>query len=966
MTMKKALLRFLQLSLLALVLQPGLLHAREQALKLTPRIEVNPPQVTFAAPVRAWLQTHPVIRVGVWGASQPPVSVGVERGQLAGIDADYLSLLESTLQVHFDLIHYSSREEAINALNQGDVCMLAVWTPELSPHASVYASLPWLNDRAVIVTRAGQRLPDGNLPLLALDSQSLPGNEYAPDAFEDYYHAINSVAFGQANAQGFSHATASYLARNNQLENLWLLPHPSLGEFKLTFGVPRGEPQLLSAINNVLTHLPLVSRLRIAQGWGMDSEAVTGHPSLALTPAENAWSQQHPSITVLMDARREPLSFINQQGEPTGLALDVLRQISERFDLQFNYEVAQDDDQLTELMVKHPQALIASNLAVPGEAEVAAPSLAQSDPWLVTPAVLVMQRNTMQPTALHDLSGERIAIQRDNPLIPWLETWYPTLQLTLTDTVNEALQQVKDNQAHGAIASQFAVQYQLKRYPFQQLHQSLSLPVKPFSIGFAAQREDEPALTIVNKALQQIQPQRLMTLAGSWRDTLMAPDQKSARYFSPTFIAISMLLALIVVLLIGWWIGRLSHSLAALRERLNSNQTLIRQLQEAKAENDRVLEARNAFMKSMGHEIRTPLNAITGLLELELERLHSRNQHNENLQTVYESACSLLSITGDVFDIFRAEARDEQSRIRVVNLPSLLRSTVALFQQQAEEKGLRVDVTVDPSTPRVEFDPLLIIRIVSSLLRNAIKHSHHGEIQVLLRVDAPQQSGHLPLTIEVHNPGDGKLAARWEALQNRPTPEDDQRVWADSGFSMAACQRMSQDAGASLQVTSVPGESNTVSLHFSAVPMNAVHSVEQHSVKSAAKVLIVDDYPPARLLLTQQLKKAGYETISAVHGRHGLTLWQQHQQDIALIITDCTMPEMDGFEMSRAIRAVESKEQLAPTPIYALTAMSSFDAAEDCTNAGINACLTKPITPAELREILDRCLKCEETACETA
>lgn len=961
--MKNALPLYLLLSLLTLVFLPGLLHARGQALELTPRIEVNPPPVTFAANVRAWLQTHPVIRVGVWGASQPPVSVGVERGQLAGIDADYLSLLESTLQVHFELTHYRSREEAINALNQGEICMLAVWTPDLWPLKSVHASLPWLNDRAVIVTRAGQTATGTSLPLLALDNQSVPGSDHAPEAFEDYYHAINSVAFGQSTAKGFSHATASYLARNNQLDNLWLLPHPSLGEFKLTFGVPRGEPQLLSAINNVLTHLPLVSRLRIAQGWGMDREAVIGHPSLSLTSEEAAWSQQHPSINVLLDNRREPFSFISQQGEPAGLAIDVLRQVSERFGLQFNYQMAQNDDELTALMVKYPQALLASSLTVPGEQEAAASSFAQSEPWLVTPAVLVMQRNTMQPASLHDLAGERIAIQRDNPLIPWLQTWYPTLQLITTDTLNQALQQVKDNQAHAAIGSQFSVQYQLKRYAFQQLHQSLSLPVKPYSIGFAAQREDDPALTILNKALQQIQPQKLMTLAGSWRDTLMMPDQKTSRYFSPSEIAVTMLLALIVVLLIGWWIGRLSQSLHALRERLNSNQTLIRQLQEAKAETERVLEARNAFMKSMGHEIRTPLNAITGLLELELERLHSRNQHNDNLQTVYESACSLLSITGDVFDIFRAEARDEQSRIRVVNLPSLLRSTVALFQQQAEEKGLRVKVSVDASTPKVAFDPLLIIRILSSLLRNAIKHSRHGEITVALQVDAQQQSGHLPFSIEVHNQSDGLLAAHWEALQSCPIPEDDQRVWADTGFSLAACQRMALDAGAVLQVVSEAGKSNSVSLLFSAIPMQSDSRIENVAVKSAAKVLIVEDYPPARLLLTQQLKKAGCEVLSAVHGQQGLSLWQQHKQDIALIITDCTMPEMDGFEMSRAIRAAEASRQLAPTPIYALTAMSSFDAAQDCMNAGINACLTKPITPAELRQILSQCLSCEETTC---
>ncbi|MDR6353054.1 two-component system sensor histidine kinase EvgS [Pantoea sp. SORGH_AS 659] len=955
--MKNGLLFYLLLALLTLVFMPGLPHAQGNVLTLAPRIEVNPPPVTFAANVRAWLLTHPVVRVGVWGASQPPVSLGMERGQLAGIDADYLALLESTLQVHFELTHYRSREEAIRAMNHKKVDMLAIWTPDLSPHMSVHASLPWLNDRAVIVTRAGQQAPRGKLPLLMLDSQTLPDISPSPEAFEDYYQAINSIAFGQSAAAGFSHATASYLQRNNQLDNLWLLPHPSLGEFRLTFGVPAAEPQLLSAINNVLTHLPLVSRLRIAQGWGMDREAVIGHPALSLSPEELTWSQQNPAITVLLDGRREPISYISQQGEPSGLAVDVLRHISERFGLQFNYQIAEDDAQLTALWVKYPQAVLASSLTIPGEPEAADLSMTQSEPWLVTPAVLVMQRNTIQPASLHELEGERITIQQNNPLIPWLETWYPTLQLIVTDTLQQALVLVNNGEAHGAIGSQFSVQYQLKRNPFHRLNQSLSLPVKPYSVGFAAQRADSPALSILNKALQQTPPDRLMSMASSWRDTLLAPDQKSARAFSPTLIAITLLLGLLLFLLVGWWIGRLCQSLKALRERLNSNQTLIRQLQEAKAENDRVLAARNAFMKSMGHEIRTPLNAITGLLELELERLHSQHQHNENLQTVYESACSLLSITGDVFDIFRAEARDEQSRIRVVNLPSLLSSTVALFQQQAEEKGLRLHVTLDPHAPRVEFDPLLIIRITSSLLRNAIQHTQQGDITVTLCCETQEPNGYLPLAIAVSNQSDGLLAERWESLQGA----DDTRAWAETGFSLAACQRMAQDAGAQLKVNSVAGESNSVSLHFSAAPVNASPAAPRAPAQPTPKVLIVDDYPPARLLLSQQLQKAGCEVLSALDGQQGLTLWQQHRHEIGLVITDCTMPQMDGFAMSLAIRQQEKNQQLAATPIYALTAMSSFDAAEDCRSAGIDGCLTKPITPTELREILSNCLRTKET-----
>lgn len=124
-----------------------------QVLTLTPRIEVTPPVVDFTPDITAWLCSHPVIKVGVWGLSQPPVSEGIERGQLAGIDADYLSLLESALDVHFTLIHYRNSRAALAALSSGEITLLAVWNKAMTPQGKVQASLPWLLDSPVLVSR---------------------------------------------------------------------------------------------------------------------------------------------------------------------------------------------------------------------------------------------------------------------------------------------------------------------------------------------------------------------------------------------------------------------------------------------------------------------------------------------------------------------------------------------------------------------------------------------------------------------------------------------------------------------------------------------------------------------------------------------------------------------------------------------------------------------------------------------
>eukprot|EP00102_Acyrthosiphon_pisum_P017612 XP_008189090.1 PREDICTED: two-component response regulator ARR22-like [Acyrthosiphon pisum] len=107
-------------------------------------------------------------------------------------------------------------------------------------------------------------------------------------------------------------------------------------------------------------------------------------------------------------------------------------------------------------------------------------------------------------------------------------------------------------------------------------------------------------------------------------------------------------------------------------------------------------------------------------------------------------------------------------------------------------------------------------------------------------------------------------------------------------------------------------------------------------------------------MLSQQLQNNHHEVLVASNGKEGLALWQKHQAQIDVIITDCTMPEMDGFTMTRHIRQQEANERLGPVPILGLTAMSGFDATKTCLSSGMNTCLTKPLSPEELAQWVER------------
>lgn len=955
MKMIRFLLQLLVCVVVLMGSQPSL-QAAPTLLTLTPRVEVTPPVIHYAPEVSAWLRTHAEIKVGVWGISQPPVSVGIERGQLAGIDADYLSLIESSLNVHFTLVHYQDSQSALAALSRGEITLLAVWNRAMPQQQQVRASLPWLLDRPVLVSRKAPdapidsptQFPDDLLGDLLNDSARFTGR----NPFEgqpDYYQAINSVAFGSSEAKWMNRATAHYLIRDRQVEHIWLLPHPTQGDLNLSFGVSADSPHLLRAIDEVLKSLPLVSRLRIAHSWGLDNAHVIDVNSLHLNFSENRWLQQNESLTVLVDSRSSPLTFIDAKGQPAGLAIDVLNWLSQHYGLIFSYQVAHNDEEMAELLIAHPEALVASELSVPGESESAAPALTSSAPWLISPAVIVMNRNSPRPVSLHDLAGEKIALNRQDPLLPWLQTWYPSLQLVPTETTDGAIAMLEKGLVYGALSSQFSAQYYLKHDQQQQLYQALAVPAKPYNIGFGARGDNPQPLAIINKALQATTPETLLKLAYTWRIVAQPLEEEHPWHDALWTNALPLLGIMLVLALSALWIGHLRQALQRMLAHLRRNHKLIAQLQQARDENQRMLQAHNAFMKSMSHEVRTPINAVIGLLELELRQQSSLGQPNSNLQTAYESACELMSLTGDVFDIFRAETQESPGMVRMVNLPSLVQSTVALYRQQAEEKSLSIAVTNQLTAPHCETDPLLIIRVLSSLLRNAVRHTAAGHIEVALYQGTADTVGSLPLVIEVCDQGAGLPKNFIQADES--ADENSALNMTNTGLNLSACRSMLEQAGGELVIESEPDEGTTISLHLLVQPAQPAHSPTP--ARRGMNILVVDDYPPALMILRQQLSAMGHRVSTAINGLEGLNHWQ-NQPDLSMIVTDCTMPEMDGFTMTRTIRAMEQQLGRKAIPIIGLTAMSGADVNRDCLQAGMNECLTKSLSSNALQQLIDR------------
>lgn len=372
-------------------------------------------------------------------------------------------------------------------------------------------------------------------------------------------------------------------------------------------------------------------------------------------------------------------------------------------------------------------------------------------------------------------------------------------------------------------------------------------------------------------------------------------------------------------------------------------------------------EALKAFLAEISHEIRTPLNAIIGLLEMET-RQQPAESLSENIKVAFESARSLRSLIGNVLELNKIESGRYHPVPEPTLLPDLVERAVALFRHQAEAKGVQIQMQISVNDPCVSIDPIMINQILINLLSNAIKFTGSGEIKVALKQKAHSEAVCCHYLLEVSDSGCGMTTQQQQRIfEPFVQVGNRQQQLAGTGLGLTICRNLAQRLQGELNVESIPGVGSTFSFCFHA-PRTTWHcpppsTLSKPVAPMALKVLIADDHAPNRLLLSKQLEYAGHQVAAAKSALEAFSLWQANPQRFDLIITDCNMPGMNGFQLAQAVRQQESEQHLTPVTIFGLTASAESRIVHSCLDAGMNDCLFKPLDLDTLYKRLARCVR---------
>lgn len=382
--------------------------------------------------------------------------------------------------------------------------------------------------------------------------------------------------------------------------------------------------------------------------------------------------------------------------------------------------------------------------------------------------------------------------------------------------------------------------------------------------------------------------------------------------------------------------------------------TLNEQLQHSIIEANKLAESKTNFLSTMSHELRTPLNSVIGMAELMIRDNKDPDQ-DENLRILQSSSQDLLALINNILDLNKADSDKLQLETVPFHLEELIRSRCAGLLVRARDKGLAFRIIIPEGLKNliVVSDPTRLSQIIYNLVANAIKFTPSGSVNIRLE-STGRSAGHESVLFKISDTGIGISEDKHQSIFELFTQGEayTTRNYGGTGLGLAIVKKLLQLFGSTIHLVSTPGKGSTFSFEIKFKTAHEQITGQATDKDQAAgignlRILIAEDNPVNRLILSRQLEKLDATSVIVEDGAQALEAYLSSDYDVILL--DLHMPVLDGYEAIARIRSLNDPVK-ASVPVLAFTA--SITEQDRILEAGFDNVLHKPASISDLQEKL--------------
>lgn len=656
-------------------------------------------------------------------------------------------------------------------------------------------------------------------------------------------------------------------------------------------------PSGIRAHQNEAARTSAISPASTAAPAGSIAAVAPGPLAEAASPTPSAGNEAQ-AITVGYDASFAPMSRTDRNGEASGFAVEVCRRAALAGGLQPRFVAFASYSEAAQALRQRRIDVVLTAVDTAQRREFAR----FVGPYYTAPTVLVTSVDGGWPS-LSSLAGKRLAIDQEHYLIPVLKKDAPEVIVVEFASVEAVMDAVSKGVVEAGVTNlEVAANYINDRY-LGRLQISGTLAQRPSELSFMV-RKDEPGLAAsLGRGLAAIPPLEKTALA----NTLLRTRIEIGVPWGRVLWVVIPILALLSGLLLasGAYGRRLSKARAfALTERDAA-------LQAAKA--------RTEFLAEMGHEIRAPLAAIAGGLRL----LHGEDMSPRThalLTPILKSTERLVGLLNRLLDLARLEAGKIDLQLQSIDLAALVEDVAEQFRALADEKGLRIELKIQPGLPAFDMDPFRVQQVLNNLVSNAVKFSDHGRITVSL-TGVHEQGAIWSLRLLVSDQGAG-MSEEVQAHLFEKYAQFGKGTNArnGTGLGLPISREIVRQSGGQIVARSRPGEGSTfeVSLKVKASDTPALPELRQPGAN--VRVLMVDDDPVIPLLCSEFLRQRGCEVRCVASFLEAVEAMKETAFDI--LVTDQSLQSAGDENGLDLVAAAGRSDVQKPRKIYVLSGES--------------------------------------------